>query len=152
MLSQLHRQGFQLICTGQAFTEAEQAEIQSLGLTTHVQAVGNVSPTTLAALYRQAHCLLYPSIHEGFGLPLIEAMDCACPVVCCDVSCMPEIAGEAALLVAAEAPDAIAKALIQLQEPEIRTSKIAQGLTRSAQFSWDTSAERHMKLYLGEAD
>ncbi|MCV2364700.1 glycosyltransferase family 4 protein [Paucibacter sp. DJ1R-11] len=152
MLSQLHRQGFQLICTGQAFTETEQAEIQSLGLATHVQAVGNVAPATLAALYRQAHCLLYPSIHEGFGLPLIEAMDCACPVVCCNISCMPEIAGDAALLVAAEAPDAIAKALNQLLEPEVRTSKIAQGLTRSAQFSWDTSAERHMKLYLGEAD
>lgn len=151
-LSQLHLQGFQLICTGQAFSEAEHAEIQSLGLGASIQAVGNVSPQTLAALYRKAHCLLYPSIHEGFGLPLIEAMDCSCPVVCCDISCMPEIAGDAAMMVAAEAPEAIANALLQLLEPEARARKIAQGLARSAQFSWDISAERHMKLYLGEAD
>ncbi|MDN3920952.1 glycosyltransferase family 4 protein [Roseateles violae] len=146
-ISGLWKQDYKLLCTGQAFTAQERIDIERLGLSGVVDCVGNVDSPLLAALYASAHCLLYPSIHEGFGLPLIEAMQCRCPVVCADISCMPEIVGDAAILVRPQTPDDIAQALLSLMDPQIRGMHIERGLTRAAQFSWDRCAAQHADIY-----
>lgn len=146
--SGLAAEGYKLLCTGQKFSELEQARIDSFGLPGTVLAVGNISESHLAALYENAHCLVYPSIHEGFGLPLVEAMASSCPVICCDTSCMPEIAGNAALLVPPQSPEAIAQALLTLLVPDVRALHVASGLARADTFSWATSAAKHMELYV----
>jgi glycosyltransferase involved in cell wall biosynthesis len=88
-----------------------------------------------------AYALVYPSWFEGFGLPILEAMQCGVPVVCSNTSSMPEVAGDAALLVDPSDPDAIAKEMLSLYRNEgIRNAFIAKGLERTTQFSWDTTA------------
>jgi glycosyltransferase involved in cell wall biosynthesis len=145
-LSGLWRDGTRLLCTGSPFNDAETACIAALGLTDHVSAVGKVSSSRLAHLYRHAHCLVYCSTHEGFGLPLLEAMHCGCPVVACNTSCMPEITGDAALLVQPESPGDISRALCDIDAR--RADLVARGHARLDAFSWDKSAEKHMNIYL----
>ncbi|MCX2865134.1 glycosyltransferase family 1 protein [Paucibacter sp. PLA-PC-4] len=145
--SDLWKQGYTLLCTGQRLTIQEQATIESLGLSGAVKSVGNVDSPLLSALYASAHCLLYPSVHEGFGLPLIEAMQCGCPVVCADISCMPEIVEDAALLVRPQSPPDIARALKSLLMPGVREMHVERGIARAAQFSWDRCAAAHADIY-----
>ena len=88
-----------------------------------------------------AYALVYPSWFEGFGLPILEAMQCGVPVICSNTSSMPEVAGDAALLIDPADPDAIAKEMLSLYRNEgIRNAFITKGLERVGQFSWDTSA------------
>lgn len=88
-----------------------------------------------------AYALVYPSWFEGFGLPILEAMQCGVPVICSNTSSMPEVAGDAALLVDPADPDAIAKEMLSLYRNEgVRNAFITKGLERAGQFSWDTSA------------
>jgi hypothetical protein len=114
----------------------------------------NLDPASLAVLYRQAHCLLYPSLFEGFGLPLVEAMQLGCPVIASNRSVMPEIAGDAALLVDGLDVAAMASALEAVADPALRNRLIAHGRSRAAQFSWDKSAAQHAGVYrsLGRHD
>jgi mannosyltransferase len=145
--SKLASDGYRMVCTGSPFSRAEQARIDALGLAGSVRAAGIVDPTALAVLYRQAHCLLYPSLFEGFGLPLVEAMQLGCPVIASNRSVMPEIAGDAALLVDGLDVSAMASALQAVADPALRDRLIAQGRSRAAQFSWDKSAAQHAMVY-----
>lgn len=89
-----------------------------------------------------AYALIYPSWFEGFGLPILEAMQCEVPVICSNTSSMPEVAGEAALLVDPANPDAIAKEMLSLYRNEgIRNAFIEKGLQRATCFSWDDTAQ-----------
>jgi mannosyltransferase len=146
--SRLWEYGSQLVCTGEPFDSSEMYDIHRLGLSQHVVCVGKVTPSALAALYRYAHCLVYSSVHEGFGLPLVEAMDCACPVIACNTSCIPEIVGDAAILVPVQSPAEISAAILSLDDPHFRAEMIAKGLERVNAFSWDRSALAHMTVYL----
>lgn len=145
--SSLWRDGVKLICTGTPLQAEETKRIAALGLSEHIVNVGRADDAMLGALYAGAHCLVYPSIHEGFGLPLLEAMSCGCPVIACNTSCIPEIAGDAALLVKPSSPGEIAAAMLSLQEQALRSKLIAAGKARAATFSWDESAQRHMDVY-----
>lgn len=145
--SSVWRDGLKLICTGAPLQRAELDQIKSLGLSAHVLCVSGADEAALAALYSGAHCLVYSSIHEGFGLPLLEAMSHECPVVACNVSCMPEIAGDAALLVQPCSPQDISSAILALHDPGLRARLIAAGKARTKQFSWDRCAAQHMEIY-----
>jgi glycosyltransferase involved in cell wall biosynthesis len=102
-----------------------------------------VSEDELAALYRGALFLVFPSFYEGFGLPIIEAFACGTPVITSNVTSMPEIAGDAALLVDPHDVDAIAEAMVRLaSSPELRKTLVARGYERIGTFSWDAVAER----------
>lgn len=149
--SMIWKDGVRLLCTGNEFDAGERAEIASLGLADFVTSAGKVDPATLGALYRHAHCLVYASVHEGFGLPLLEAMSSGCPVVACDISCIPEVVGDAAILVAPRSPEDIASALMRLQDTSLRQAIVAKGRARAAQFSWQKSAQAHMDIYLNIA-
>ncbi len=121
--------------------ERELAPIRELGLEERVKYVGYVADEDLAALYSGAECLALPSWYEGFGIPILEAMACGCPVVTSSGRhAAPEVAGGAALLVDPADPGAIAAGLSQvLDDPKLRAELIAKGLVRGPRFNWDNT-------------
>jgi len=145
--SRLKEQGFVLTCTGAPLTTAERQRISHLGLGESVRSLGTVRREELGRLYAAAHCLLYPSLFEGFGMPLLEAMQQGCPVVSSNRSVMPEVSGDAALLVDALDPIAIAAALVDVCSPQTRQRLVTAGLARAAEFSWDRAAAQHASIY-----
>ncbi len=97
----------------------------------------------LVHLYSHASALVLPSLAEGFGLPAVEAMACGCPVVCSDRTSLPEVVGDAGLLIDPLSVDSIARALTQvLGQPELAAGMRDRGLARAATFTWDLAAER----------
>src|SRR5207302_211555 len=107
-----------------------------------VRYLGHVDEATLAALYESAAVLAFPSLYEGFGLPLLEAMARGLPAVAGRVGAMPELAGEAAVLVDPEDVDAIAGGLAKvLSDQALRTRLAAAGRERAAGFTWRRSAD-----------
>ena len=107
-----------------------------------VRYLGHVDEATLAALYESAAVLAFPSLYEGFGLPLLEAMARGLPAVAGRVGAMPELAGEAAVLVDPEDVDAIAAGLEKvLSDPALRTRLAAAGRERATGFTWRRSAD-----------
>ncbi|HEU5423624.1 MAG TPA: glycosyltransferase family 1 protein [Nitrolancea sp.] len=102
----------------------------------------------LASWYRAATVFVYPSLYEGFGLPVVEAMACGTPVVTSNVSSLPEVAGDAALMVDPTDQDALAGAIARLLEsPELRATLRERGLARAAAFSWERTARETVAVY-----
>lgn len=117
-------------------------------LRAHVRFLGFVPDATLAALYRLASIFVFPSLFEGFGFPPLEAMASGTPVVTSNVSSLPEVVGDAALLVDPLNPAAIAGAMARvLSEPSLRRDLIAKGYTRARAFSWTEAAARTREVY-----
>lgn len=102
----------------------------------------------LPALYAGARLMAYPSLYEGFGLPIIEAMASGTPVLTSTTSCMPEVADGAARLVDPHDVEAIAHALLECLDDEVwQAGARAQGLQRAARLSWDRCAEETIQVY-----
>jgi len=97
------------------------------------------------ALYSGASCLVYPSLYEGFGLPILEAFICGCPVVTANVSSMPEVAGKAAVLVNPRSVKDIAQGIKEALEK--KDTLVKAGLKRAEQFSWEKTAKETLKVY-----
>lgn len=126
-----------LVFTGHP-TDDLLVEIKSLGLRNRVTFTGRVSDADLAALYRGARYLVFPSFYEGFGLPIIEAFSCGTPVITSNITSMPEIAGDCALLVDPNDIIDIAEKIKLLEFSErIRNDLSLKGLERAKYFSWD---------------
>jgi len=107
-----------------------------------------VDPTGLPQLYKKARLLALPSLYEGFGIPLLEAMVCGTPVLTSNVSSLPEVAGEAALLVDPASVDEIADAMWRLLTDEaLRADLRAKGLARASEFSWQRAAKQTLDVY-----
>jgi glycosyltransferase involved in cell wall biosynthesis len=110
--------------------------------------IGKVDDDTLAALYQNAVALVFPSLHEGFGLPIVEAMACGCPVVCSSIPVFEEIAGDSAMYCDPEDPAKIAGAVRTLLGDEnLRTELIRAGVARAGRFRWSRCALRLASLY-----
>ena len=124
--------------------ERELAPIAELGLQDRVKYVGYVPDEDLAALYSAAECLALPSWYEGFGIPIVEAMSCGCPVVTSSGRhAAPEVAGGAAVLVDPADPASIAAGLARvLEDPALRAELVTKGLVRGPQFDWDVTGRR----------
>jgi glycosyltransferase involved in cell wall biosynthesis len=104
---------------------------------------GYVSEGDKAALLNGAEALVYPSLYEGFGLPILEAMACGTPVVTSDRSSLPEVAGDAAVLTDPDEPEAIASAIGRvLSDGELRERLRKAGLERAARFDWAETARK----------
>lgn len=102
-----------------------------------------VKSEELPYLYKGAQCLVLPSLYEGFGIPIIEAMACGCPVVASKVSCIPEITGDAAVLVDPYSTDDIAKGIQKILTDKNTGKKLKEkGLTRVKKFDWMTAAKK----------
>jgi glycosyltransferase involved in cell wall biosynthesis len=116
--------------------------VKRLDLNDRVLFPGFVSDTDLPALYSMATLFVYPSLYEGFGLPVAEAMACGVPVVLSNVSSLPEVAGEAGLYFDPCDVDAMTDAIYRaLSDPTLRAGLRAQGLSQAEKFSWDRAAE-----------
>lgn len=121
---------------------------RELGVVDRVHFTGALSREELAAHYLAAVCLLFPSRYEGFGLPILEAMTYGCPVITSNRSSMPEVAGDAAVLVDPEDPTAIAQALRRVANDRgLRDDLIARGRERSRLFSWENTARATAAVY-----
>jgi glycosyltransferase involved in cell wall biosynthesis len=119
--------------------------VRRLGLDQRVELAGYVEHEGLAALYRGADCLVFPSRYEGFGLPVLEAMASGTPVVATTAGAVPEVAGDAAILVEPGDPEALADG-IRLALAD-RERLVAAGFERAKQFSWAETARRTLAVY-----
>ncbi len=114
---------------------------------------GHVSDDELIALYQMAQCLVFPSLYEGFGLPVLEAMMAGCPVITSNVSSLPEVAGDAALLVAPRESTALMEAMQQLlEDAPLRIRLMEAGQARARLFSWQATAQMTRTVYLDVAN
>ena len=122
--------------------------IRALGLSDAVRFLGYVPREDLAALYGAARLCAYPSLYEGFGLPVAEAMACGCPVVTSNVSSLPEVAGDAAVLVDPRSVDEIAAGIAALWTDETRRRDLsAKGRLRATCFTWERTARETAAVY-----
>lgn len=113
-----------------------------------VHFIGFVDDIDLPALYRNATCVAFPSLYEGFGLPILESMASGIPVLTSNVSSLPEVAGDAAIMVDPYDLDAITNGLQRLIEDEtLRNSLIEKGLARAHEFTWEKSARQLLGVY-----
>jgi glycosyltransferase involved in cell wall biosynthesis len=140
------RANYAIVCTGPWGTTLEAEFVDFVGAASlHMV---ELDDSELQCAYASAIALVYPSIYEGFGMPITEAMACACPVITCASGSIPEVAGDAVLYVAPTDVVAMANALIQVQESSIREDLIAKGLQRAALFSWEKMAIEVKKALL----
>ena len=139
---------FKLIIGGKAegaYAEEVRRYIDEEGIGREVVFVGHLNDGELSYLYKKAFALVFPSFIEGFGYPVLEAMSCGLPVITSDISSLPEIAQDAALLVNPYNPVAITSAMERMiSDPKLREALIEKGRIQARKFSW----ERTAKLYL----
>jgi glycosyltransferase involved in cell wall biosynthesis len=113
-----------------------------------VRVTGFVSDSDRDALYAGAVCLVFPSLYEGFGLPILEAMAMGAPVIASNSSAMPEVAGHAALLVDPKSPAEIAAAIRSVIEDDGLAARLSSaGRKRALRFSWDVTAASVLQVY-----
>jgi glycosyltransferase involved in cell wall biosynthesis len=119
------------------------AEVKRLGLESQVLFPGRVAEEDKATLLSGAKALVFPSLYEGFGLPVVEAMQCGAPVICSNTSSLPEVAGDAALLVDPDDVDALTRAMARLLDAaDLRRTLIERGYAQAQKFSWAACAVR----------
>jgi glycosyltransferase involved in cell wall biosynthesis len=113
-----------------------------------VRLLGFVDEADLPALYRNAALFAFPSLYEGFGLPVLEAMACGVPVVCSNASSLPEVAGDAALLVDPLDTDGLAEAMARvLEDAGLRREMVARGAAQAARFTWARAARQLVGVF-----
>jgi len=123
--------------------------VTELGLDHSVRFLGPLPETDLPALYSAATAFVFPSLYEGFGLPVLEAMACGVPVACSNTSSLPEVAGDAALTFDPLDTGAIARTLAGLiTDPELRADLSVRARQRAAQFSWSRVAQKTKEIYV----
>ena len=136
-----------LVLAGAKGWKVEQLE-QLLDQHVRVLPIGYVDDTDLSPLYSDAIAFVYPSFYEGFGLPPLEAMQCGTPVIASNNSSLPEVVGDAGLLVDPNSIDEIADAMLKLYKDETLRGKLSQsGIDRAKQFSWQRCGELTLRAY-----
>jgi len=132
------KNGFDIVCTGSSSLLEDEFRVYTEGSVVHML---QLSDEELRAAYSGSVALVYPSIYEGFGLPLLEALACGCPVITCPNASIPEVAGEAALYVKDNDVEELVNALCDIQKPSVRQSLISVGLEQAKKFSWSKMAQ-----------
>ncbi|MEG4802915.1 FkbM family methyltransferase [Microcoleus sp. ARI1-B5] len=128
---------FDIVCTGGKPVLEPDLQLYCSGITVRTL---QLSDSELRVAYSGAAVLVYPSKYEGFGLPVIEAMACGCPVITCPNGSIPEVAGQAAVYVGGDDVSGLVNALREIQKPAVRNSLIAAGLEQAKKFSWSKMA------------
>jgi glycosyltransferase involved in cell wall biosynthesis len=124
------------------------AEARAQDLTGRVKFIGFVDDNDLPALYSEAALFVFPSLYEGFGLPLLEAMACGVPVLSSDSSCLPEVAGEAAILISPDNQEDWTRVMLEtLADPSRRMKMVAAGFLQAREFTWPEAARQLLSIY-----
>jgi mannosyltransferase len=135
---------------GPTITELE-TKLLNVKLPGRWHSFGSVTSSRLRLLYSKAFAFIYPSDYEGFGLPILEAMACGCPVVAANTSSLPEVGGAAAIYAREQDPEMFAAALTQLKmSSNIRQAAISAGLLQANKFTWDRTFRDTLSIYLNE--
>ena len=144
-----------LVLTGQIYGRLRTvvAHARRRGLRSRLHHLGHIPRERLAALYRRATAMVFPSLYEGFGQPPLEAMACGCPVAASDRGAVAEVCGEAALGFDPDDVDSIAGAVGRVAGDEALRARLREaGMARAAEFSWERSAAAHLEVYRRVAD
>ncbi|MCC3567089.1 MULTISPECIES: methyltransferase domain-containing protein [unclassified Microcoleus] len=134
-----NKDSFAIVCVGGG--EELEDEFAPYVCPKNIYLLPHIEDNELRLAYAGAVALVYPSKYEGFGLPILEAIACGCPVITCPNASIPEVAGEAALYVKDDDIEAMAIALRDIQTPDVRESLIVAGLEQASKFSWSKMAE-----------
>lgn len=153
--SELKRQfpGLKLVKVGtagraDAYRRSTISQAESLGLSQDIVFTDHVPDSKLPLYYSSASVLVYPSLYEGFGLPPLEAMACGCPVVTSNTSSLPEVVGDAGIMVDPLDVDGMAEAVSRvLRDGHLRQQMVAKGLAQAGRFSWHQAAEETWQVY-----
>ncbi|MCP4682540.1 MAG: glycosyltransferase family 4 protein [Desulfobacterales bacterium] len=130
-----------------------QEKAREAGLDKQIFVPGYIDEESLACLYSGALALVYPSLYEGFGLPVVEAMSCACPVICSNAASLPEVAGDAALFIDPNDAEGLANAIDRVAgDSLLRNGLIEKGLERTTNFSWKKAAKQTLEVFQAVAD
>jgi len=137
-----------LVCAGEPWSEEERVLLKRLGIESQVKLIENPPVQDLRNLYQHAQMLVYPSLYEGFGFPLVEAMACGTPVATSlGAGSIPEVAGNAALYFDPRDPQDIAQKISELLDPKRAESYRTLGFENIKRFSWDKTAEKTLETY-----
>ena len=122
--------------------------VKALGIEDRVKFAGYIDRADIAAVYSQAAVFVFPSLYEGFGLPILEAMGCGTPVITSNVSSMPEVAGNAAVLVSPTDAAELSAALESVLGDEGKRGEMRKkGFARVSSFSWERCAKETLEVY-----
>ncbi len=139
---------WKVVCAGGgSFNALEQLSFQSLGIRRQMVDINPLQDDVLKELYRQAKGFIFPSLCEGFGLPILEAMAFGCPVVLSCATSFPEVAGDAGIFFDPCSAASIRQAVEELQDPENRQKKIEAGRRRVEAYRWEESAAKLARFY-----
>lgn len=149
-----HARPVSAICTGMKTKEIEKLMqmAETCGVSSLIRFLGFVSPAELQCIYQSATAMVYPSLFEGFGLPILEAFQSDLPVLCSDATVLPEVAGGAALLFNPRNPEGLSDDIFKItSSPDLRRELVSRGRRRLAALSMQDTAERFRKLYWSAA-
>jgi glycosyltransferase involved in cell wall biosynthesis len=139
--------GLALVVAGKAWTDDEASLLKTLGLETHVHLVEDPDVDLLRSLYNLATAFVFPSHHEGFGIPLLEAMACGTLVIASDIGIFHEIAGDAAIYFAPFDLDAFVRAIEASLDEAVQQTYRERGFAQVAKYSWDRCADKTYAVY-----
>lgn len=144
-----HGHDLRLVLTGiGGLPQAEARTVETLGLASRIRQVCFQDRRDLIGLVAGAEAAIYPSLYEGFGFPALEALACGAPLVASNVSSIPEVVGEAGVLVDPRDAGAIASAIVRiLDDPDLRRELAARGPARAREFSWERCADATVRVY-----
>jgi glycosyltransferase involved in cell wall biosynthesis len=144
-----HRDAHDLVLVGDCGRREDLRQLVArAGIEKHTIFTGVVTDERLVDLYRQAKLFVFPSRYEGFGLPVLEAMACGCPVVCSSASSLPEVVGDAAILLNPLDVEGFTRTIEQvLGDAELRKDLRQRGLRQAARFTWDRTARETITVY-----
>jgi glycosyltransferase involved in cell wall biosynthesis len=128
--------------------ESIQKKVKELGIDNWVKFLGYVTDEELSVLYSKCFAFVYPSHYEGFGLPVLEAMNCGAPVITSNNSSLPEVAGDAALYIDSQNANQLVQAMSRLNnDSELRNELVRKSEMQASKFSWDRAAEQILSIY-----
>jgi glycosyltransferase involved in cell wall biosynthesis len=140
---------YHVVCTGGGeFSESEKILINKLGLENRIHQY-NVNDEEMPVYYSKAQLFVFPSLYEGFGMPILEAFACGCPTLLSNSSCFPEIAEKAALYFDPNDVDSMITMIIKvIESEELRKNMVAKGYERVKYFTWDETEKQTYSVYL----
>lgn len=137
-----------LVCTGKPFSDSELQQISNLKIAPNIRQIA-INDKDLSELYSRALLFVFPSYYEGFGIPILEAYACNCPVALSNTTCFPEIAGDAGAFFDPHSITSIANAITEIISDENKRTKLIQaGQERLKLYSWEKAARKIEKVYL----